>query len=256
MIYDMTTRELMTDKRKLLKKLDCPLHKKWQDLTVLNGGISTHRHCDSCQKNVMDIGGFTDEEALAFFQTNPRACVYVGSGHENIRHRRGYTKEKPTELKPCVCREIQTARGEEAITKAVEEGYFPLVKRVEMPEKFQRRMNVFQNKKTGEVRVIGLVHLGLFMNDLYPKGKPDWEEILPRFAYYPSPPQEPIAAYLIPKNLQVGETVLLVDLIEDLIKAHIDDDLSRLSSAYATWTGEDFQILWDEKRDADHITVG
>jgi hypothetical protein len=179
MIYDIETRELMTNERKLLKKLDCPLHKKWQDLTVLVGGISTHRHCDSCQKNVMDIGEMTDDEAVAFFQANPRACVYVGAGHKNIRHWLGWSEEEFIKRKFCECREIQTARGEEAINEATKQGYFPLVKRVKMSEKLQTGINIYQKKETGEIRVIGVSHHGLFEDDWHLGDNPDWNEIFP-----------------------------------------------------------------------------
>jgi hypothetical protein len=248
MVYDTKTRELKTDDGKLLKKISCPLHKNWHELTVLRGDDNS-RQCESCQKIVRDIGGMTDEEAVAFFRDNPRACVYLGSRHGNIRHRENWSVNKPLEPKPCACREIQTARGEEAINEGVKNGFYPLVHRVKTPEKFYLPMEVYQHIETGEIRGVGNVGFGAFVSDWYPGNKPEWRLIIERFTYEVNPPQEPIAAYLIPKDLVIGETVHLPDLIENLVRSEFNGHPSRLTSAYAVWRGEDFNILWDEKKD-------
>jgi hypothetical protein len=245
MIYDAETRELMTNDRKLLKKLDCPLHKKWQDLTMISEEL-THRHCSSCKKNVVDIGEMTDEEAMAFFEENPESCVYLGAGYENMRHRLRFWQEEPAAPKPCVCREIQTARGEKAINAAVANGYFPLLKQVEMSVKLIRRMSVYQHIETGEVDV----SLASDRRRGHRIQSNEWGRALLSFPFYPNPPQEPFAAYLLPKDLMINETVFLTDLIDDFIAFSHGAEHFRLKSAYAVWTGKDFEVLWDEEKDA------
>jgi hypothetical protein len=245
MIYDSKARELKTNYGQFLKKLDCPLHKKWQDLTMISEEEPTRRHCSSCKKFVVDIGEMTDEEVVAFFEESPEACVYLGSEQENIRHRITFWQEEPATPKPCACREIQTARGEKAINEAVTNGYFPLLKQVEMSVKLIRWMSVYQHIETGEVDVsFASDRRGRVRNN-------EWGRALLSFPFYPNPPQEPFAAYLLPKDLMINETVFLTDLIDDFIALTHNVEHFRLKSAYAVWTGKDFEILWDEDKDAD-----
>jgi hypothetical protein len=66
MTYDVLTHELRTNDGQFLKKLECPLNKKWQELTVIPSQRN-ERHCHSCQKKVVDISDKTATEAIAFF---------------------------------------------------------------------------------------------------------------------------------------------------------------------------------------------
>lgn len=69
--------------------------------------------------------------------------------------------------------------------------------------------------------------------------------------FYPHQQQHPIAAYLLPRDLQPGERVFLTDLIEDLLGWWSNQEHKiRIDSAYAVWNGTDFLIEWDEEQDA------
>jgi hypothetical protein len=59
----------------------------------------------------------------------------------------------------------------------------------------------------------------------------------------------PFAAYLIPKNIKVGERVFVKDLIEDYIGFEWNQgNTQRLISAEAKWDGTDLIIQYDPKR--------
>jgi hypothetical protein len=240
MIYDTETRELKTNDGRFLKKLDCPVHKQWQELSVISENDLTHRKCFTCHKTVVDISKLTDEEAVAFFRANPKKCVHIQQGGK--LRKQGRTLIQPAD--PCPYPRIHTARGVIEINEATKKGYIPLVKRVEPSKKISSWMEVYQNTETGEIYCNGDMRGGM---------SAPWKRIIESFTYYPHPQKYPLAAYLIPPYLKEGQKVFLVDLIEDYVSIWGNQmHTYRLDSAYAIWAGEDFEILWDEKKDAEH----
>ena len=136
------------------------------------------------------------------------------------------------------------ARSESAINKAVRNGLFPLVKKVEPSEEIRSKYAILQNKKTGKIEVIGdLRDFG---------GYGDYEQIIDFTDYYPHHFKSPFAAYLIPKDINVGDRVYLEDLIEDYIGSSWNQgDTYRLEGCEAIWNGKDFDIQYDP--DAERI---
>jgi len=132
-----------------------------------------------------------------------------------------------------VLRVIKTARGIDAINAGAAEGLRPLVKKVEQSTELCMSMVVYQHEDTGEV-----------FADLDPRSEipPGYTQVLPHFAYYPDPPKHPVAAYLIPDDLKAGERVLLEDLIEDVLKSIVLENVYRLQSCEATWDGSEFEL--------------
>lgn len=148
--------------------------------------------------------------------------------------------------KPSGLRVIRTARSKAKINDAVKAGFWPLVKPVETNPPFKSRFAVYQHPDTGEVRAWG--------NPRYRLEDEGWEQVIPWKSYRLPRFKEPFAAYLIPKDIQVGERVWLVDLIEDFqgVSGVIE---SRLNAASAVWTGKDFEIDYDSERDCG-FTIG
>ncbi|MDY0206916.1 MAG: hypothetical protein RBR82_09875 [Pseudomonas sp.] len=129
-------------------------------------------------------------------------------------------------------RVIRTARTEDEINEGARAGFFPLLKKVEPSPKIRSKYAVFQDPETGEISVISdLRHTRSRMPTI-------------GFTfYYPHHFPNPFAAYLIPADLQVGEKVILEDLIEDLVGQRWGQgDVYRLASSEAEWDGEDFII--------------
>jgi hypothetical protein len=134
---------------------------------------------------------------------------------------------------------IKTARTESEINNAARSGLFPLVKKVSPSDKIRVKYAIFQNSKTGEIRVSCDFR---DVSSLDP-AMSDFDKVIDYSFYYPYHFDSPFAAYLIPKDLQKGERVMIVDLIEDIpVESWNQGDTSRLTSCEAVWNGEDFEL--------------
>lgn len=137
---------------------------------------------------------------------------------------------------------IKTARDEASINEAARQGFYPLVKKVEKSDKIMSKFAVMQNIKTGEIRVLGdyramLDGIG-----------PDYETVIDFTFYYPHDTPSPFAAYLVPRDIEVGENVYLEDLIQDFVGTTWNQgDAYRLASCEAIWNGKDFDIQNDQE---------
>ena|SRR5699024_8623129 len=133
-------------------------------------------------------------------------------------------------------RVIRTARTEKAINQAARDGYWPLVKKVTPSPEIRSKFAVYQNPDSGEVSVVGDY-----------RAIEGGEQVIEFTFYYPHNFPSPFAAYLIPPDIEVGETVILEDLIEDLVGERWNQgDVYRLKACEAEWNGRDFEIKHDE----------
>ena len=140
-------------------------------------------------------------------------------------------------------RVIKTARDKDSINEAAKNGLKPLIKKVEPSDKISSKYSVIQNKKTGEIEIIADVrHVNRFINNTEFVTVIDWT------FYYPHNFKSPFAAYLIPKDIVIGERVFVEDLIEDYIGASWNQgDTYRLESCEAIWNGSELEIQYDPK---------
>ena len=146
------------------------------------------------------------------------------------------------ENNPKSLRVIKTARSIEEMNDAVSEGYRPLIRQVKPSKKIHNMIAVYQHNETGEVMVIG---------DCRAMPSEGYTMVLDFFNYYQYSFPEPFAAYLIPNDLENGETVWLDDLIEDVVAVFGNQGWNpRLESCEAIWLNKDFKILFDPKKDA------
>ena len=135
-------------------------------------------------------------------------------------------------------RVIKTARDKKSINNAAKNGYRPLIKKVEPSEEIRSKYSVVQNKRSGEIEVVG-DYRGSYIEGEY-------ETVIDWTFYYPHNFKSPFAAYLIPMDIKTGEKVFLEDLIEDYIGASWNQgDTYRLESCEAIWNGNDFEIQYD-----------
>jgi len=134
-------------------------------------------------------------------------------------------------------RVIQTARNEKDINDAVKKGFRPLVKKVIPSNEIRSKYAVFQNKNTGEIVVSGDYRSDYSYWDEY-------ETVIDWSFYYPNQFESPYAAYLIPKDIEIGEKVFLEDIIEDIVAGSWNQGNAwRLEYSEAIWNGEDFEVL-------------
>jgi hypothetical protein len=142
-------------------------------------------------------------------------------------------------------RVIKTARTEKSINDAVREGFWPLVKKVERSPVIQTKFAVYQNRNTGEIEVVG---------DYRCRREPEFDVVIDWTKYYPYSFPGPYAAYLIPKDVEVGERVLLEDVIEDLIGSRWNQgSCYRLKTCFAVWNGNDFDLEYDPESSPRHF---
>lgn len=140
-------------------------------------------------------------------------------------------------------RVIKTARDKDLINNAAKNGFKPLVKRIEPSDEIRSKYAVIQNKKTGEIEIISDYRVDL---DVDENGK--FEKVIDWTYYYPHNFKSPFAAYLIPKDIKVGERVFIEDLIQDYIGASWNQgDTYRLESCEAIWNGKDLDIQYDPR---------
>ena len=117
-------------------------------------------------------------------------------------------------------------------------GYFPLIKAVEPSEKIRKKFQVIQNRKTGTISTRGDYRWSDPLSA-------DYETVITWTYYYPYTFKSPFAAYLIPKNIKVGERVFVKDLIEDYVGSSWNQgNAYRLKSCDAIWDGNDLIIQY------------
>ncbi|MGO9073937.1 MAG: hypothetical protein ACLQEI_07220 [Terriglobales bacterium] len=135
-------------------------------------------------------------------------------------------------------RVIKTARSERAINEAADAGFFPLVKTLEPSPKIRSKFAIFQDKQTGRIQVSGDMR---FQPVDFQDGH--YECVVDFTFYYPNHFESPFAAYLIPKDIAVGEMVILEDLIDDYVGGRWSQgDTWRLKSCEAIWNGKEFEV--------------
>ena len=140
-------------------------------------------------------------------------------------------------------RVIKTARTKEAINNAVNNGFKALMKAVKPSSEIHSKFSVIQNKATGEIMVLGDYRMGK-------KFGSKWEQVIGWTEFYPNKFPNPYAAYLIPKDIKIGERVIVTDLIEDYVgMTWSQGDNFRLTSCEAVWDGTNLIIQYDPKRD-------
>ena len=144
-------------------------------------------------------------------------------------------------------RVIKTARDKESMNNAANNGYWPLIKKVEPSEHIRSKYAVLQNKRTGEIKTIGDYRMEYRMDP-----ESEFEKVIDWTYYYPHSFKLPFAAYLIPNDIKKAERVFIEDLIEDYIGASWNQgDTYRLESCEAIWNGKDFEIQYDPDRSRD-----
>lgn len=236
MKYDANEGTLYTDDGRLIKELNCPLDKAWENLKKIDPNDMIRR-CDYCRKNVLDISSLSDDAALELIEKDPYTCIFISSDAKNINWipvSFSPSSRPPFEidhsdysLKP-LCykrltsdgkeyREIHTARTLKEMNTAFKNGYKIVAKKIKVDEEF-------------EYHSFGEDSPHMMKLDSYPPIKESFFT----------------AAYLVPADIQIGETVYLTDLIENFVAKQYNhaygSGLSRLSSWFATWNGSDFDV--------------
>ena len=247
MKFNPSTGELKTDDDWTIKKLHCPLQKRWEEMTPI-AGFDRKRLCNGCGKHVHDIDGMSGEQVLELMQHNRDACVSLSIDSptltiEGVQVLRGLAALEES----CPLRRIRTARGAREINELASTTLRPLI--VEVPRSSESLLTIWQHAVSGR---IAFSYSRRFAPDEVNEdrsGEGHWREV--EFQ-----PQEqprrcgddglPIAAYMIPSDLRIGDRVWIEDIIEDVVEVHGPGHDRYHQSAVATWLGESFRFEVDE----------
>lgn len=91
MRYIAKTQQLEMDDGTLIKKFDCPLSKKWDELMPWSASWDDKRDhavkrlCGACEKCVIDFNGFSEEQIIGLVAVEPDACAYLRMDHPELR---------------------------------------------------------------------------------------------------------------------------------------------------------------------------
>ena len=134
-------------------------------------------------------------------------------------------------------RVIKTIRGARAIKAAKEMGLKLIELRAEVSDQFKVKYKKMKDKLTGKI-----VTLGDFREDHYFR-KSRYKTLVDWTSKNPSKFFSPFAAYIVPKDLESGERVLINDVITNHVSGSWNQgDVYRLSKSEATGNGRGFVI--------------
>ncbi len=75
MKYKVETKELFTFQGILLKKMQCPVEVKWEEMQP--GKNDLEKICTQCNKMVLDIDTLSEEEVSFLLSKNPDICLKI-----------------------------------------------------------------------------------------------------------------------------------------------------------------------------------
>lgn len=143
-------------------------------------------------------------------------------------------------------RKIVTARTLEEMNAATRNGCRLLALRIERNPEIRAQYKVVKHTQTGEPRMVT-------DRRSEPVGC-DWEDCIPWSDYYPYHWPLPFAAYILPPDLAVDETVFLADLIEEHVGMIWNQGaVFRLAGCKARWTGREFELIRPRGGAPDHV---
>ena len=264
MRYIVKSGRLERQDGELIKEFDCPLEKRWEDLMPWvdqwDAEVQTEvmRLCGACSKPVVDFNAFTESQIVGIVAVNPDACGYLRMDHPDLNevvlgdeenlpeHANGATfSHDGSESSSCLItsttrrglRIVHTARSLASIRDYIEKGYVPFfVSNRESGKVMQKRSIVYLNEHH-ELYVAGDFRSAIpfsqkAIDEEYGKGAGIY--LQRDFSKNTSP----VAAYMLPEDLENAETVFVEDVIEDHVEASWNQgDTYRLRSCLAVWDG-------------------
>ena len=84
LIFDPVNRMLLDAQGRIVKHVNCPKLKSWHHLAATGDRRVAQRHCDSCDKAVLDTAHMTAEEIVSAVNDDPDVCFRIRLDQENI----------------------------------------------------------------------------------------------------------------------------------------------------------------------------
>lgn len=145
--------------------------------------------------------------------------------------------------KPSDLREIKTVTSIKEVNEANNAGDAVLIRKYTQNSQLFHKRLLLQSKQTGELVEVPsrnfIMQYGKAMS--YPHK--DWRLVFKVSSYSrTNPPCKDWGAYIVPKETQVGESVFISNLIEDLVACEFWSHKHAAENAIATWDGIDLII--------------
>jgi len=261
LILNQRKRTLTSDSYGFTKAIRCPLNKKWDELQVVDElgmygdefkavSEERHRHCHSCQQNVFNLDGLSEEQIEASIMANPTICIHATLPHPAIIEdpaSKRLVSDRVFDKPSCPrveddytdhgLREVKTARSLASLNQAVADGMKIQVVALEANADLARSMHLVEHKDGTYAEVVDYRQVIMRSNQVKPMAS------YGSFAQYRYHFNNPWAAYLIPSDIKVGEQVFVWDVIQDRVGTRQNHGGSlRQGQAIATWTGEVLDI--------------
>lgn len=187
------------------------------------------RGCDACHERVINLDVANVTTVVEQCKDRwPQVCIHASANSGKVIFLRD--ADAPPSSDFASRNEdglvtIKTVRSIEDINRAVGIGYWPDVRFIEYDETHLRsKFSVGQNRATGRIETSGdYRHLFDSSNkgagySSHIEGQGDeWQEIIPFRTFYQYYQEVPVAAYLIPRDLADGASVIVEDPIEDIV---------------------------------------
>jgi len=210
-IYDEKSSRLFAPDGRYLKRVHCPKAAQWNQL-VADDPADRSRGCDQCGHRVLNLDVLPRDEVLAAFDGHDAPCVFASSSSNRVvvlRDRHALPPPTRARVEADGRTAIRTARSVAGINRAARMGYWPDVRVVEYDTtRLKSKFAIGQHAQTGEIELLGD----------YRGGFDDGVRQVHSFHdYYPYFRRLPIAAYLLPRHLIEGASLLVLDPIEDIV---------------------------------------
>ena len=250
-IYDIKNSRLYSAEGRFLKKVFCPKAKHWNQL-LADDPHDRSRGCQDCGERVINLeesdpsSPLIDKTDCVYIPAHSKRVIFLNSEDaipsvsETRRDKRGMPI-------------IQTVRSINDINRAASMGYWPDVRLIKYKDSksqglsefnlsvkegievpLNSKISVGQHTETGRIKLSGDYRKNFFLRKSEPKNRSPFlradvqptvqeesqgffKEIIPFTNYYPYYQEVPIAAYLIPPDLENGSEVLVEDPIEDYV---------------------------------------
>lgn len=134
-------------------------------------------------------------------------------------------------------------------------GDFPCVQVIVPNPELCARKAIYQHPASGEVIEAGGSVLATRhgLRDLEEEG---YKKVTDFVEYDPYCSKEPFAAYVVPKDISVGERVILEDVIENLWGGFFWGHAVRVKEIEAVWNGNSFELKYDRSFYERQVIVG
>ena len=217
-VYDEKTSSLYAPDGTYLKKVFCPKALNWNQLTA-GPGESRWKNCESCEEKVIDLDVADVDTVINECGNEWKSiCIHASSKSNNVIFLKDKDAPPPAtelELNEDGLPVIKTVRSIEDINRAVGLGYWPDVRLIEYDtSELSSKIAIGQDRETGKIDVSGDYRSGFGSSN---SNESKWVEVIPFHTYYQYYQADPIAAYLIPCDMQDGTVVLVEDPIEDIV---------------------------------------